>query len=731
MGLTILVASFAACSWRDDLDGERRPPEGADLEAWGAAPESTAPDSAHVAVDLFASRPLIAGHRRGALVIEAGSADFVKYIDGGVRTDWYRGLAIPQAEGGSTVVAASAVRGLAAELYFPIDNDPSGIERTGGSLSIRFRAKSAVKNQLVSVFLNEHKITDLRMPTADWQNYSLAASASAWVVGENKLRFYFRSAGEIEGRSSAAAFSRFVIGASLSDERAFEVGQGPPGAGPSRGLEVAAASRLSYYFQLPESASRLRMKVATEGEVSVRVRESTADVSRELWHGGQGQVDLDLGSLRGEIVRLDLISKGAAVWLAPRIVIDRLTGDEVAPELPKADRIVFWSVSSLRSDRLRSTPGRGFERFLDEAFVVPRMQAVVPSAGGANASAMLGRFRTRGRIEDEQKTLAERLQQNGFATALISGNGFVSKAAGFSQGFAHYDNPMRRQHHFGATTLWRQAKKFLLAHKKERTFVHIATVEGHIPYRPSSEAIERHWQLPAPFAPAKTLDLAAQLEAGRRPATETEKGYVRALYDASIRESSQAFALMLEELEALHLPGNTVVVLVGEHGEELWERGKFGHGNSLFQESLATPLAIRGVGLGALPAPREASTLDVAPTVLHLAGIERDAALQGQSVMRIQPTQAARPLFSGLPSGARSLRIGRYKLVLSARGELALFDLRRDAGEQSNLAVDRPIAVRALRVTLSAFVAFETTWSTARWGQPTAPLEAFARDLGF
>lgn len=703
-------------------------PEGATTaEPSHAAPEVVR-DSKELAIDLFASRPLITAHRRGALVIEAASPDFVKYIDGGVRGDWRRGVTIPSATGEEV---ASAVRGLAAEVYFPIDDDPGGIERTGDILSIRFRAKSAVKNQLVSVFLNERKLTDLRMPTTEWQTYAVKASAASWVHGENKLRFYFRTAGQIAGEPSAAAFSRFVIGSSIADELAFTTGLGASSTGPVKGLAVNAESRLSYYLQLPDADSSLVFEVATKTQAEVRIRKSGEGASRVLWTGSAQPAEVELRNLRGGLVRLDLISDGPAVWMKPRIVVDAQATTSRDEAIARADRIIFWSVSSLRSDRLRSPSGRGFQRFLDGALVVPRMQATVPSAGGSAASVMLGRFQTRGRVEPSQTTLAERLQEHGFATALISGNGFVSDAAGLAQGYGHYDNPMRRQHHFGAKTLWRQAKKFLLAHKDDRVFVHLATVEGHVPYRPSSESLERHWQLPPPFAPAKTLDLAAQLESGRKVATETEKSYVRALYDASIRDASSAFATMLEELTDLHLPGNTAIILVGEHGEELWERGRFGHGGSLFQESLVTPLAISGLGVEALVAPSHVTSLDVAPTVLDLAGLPIDMDMQGQSVLRTSQRRTSRPLFSGLSDGSRAVRLGRYKLVNASRGAPMLYDLQRDTGEQQDLAGNRPIAVRALRITLSAFVAFEEEWSTARWGQPSAPVEAFARDLGF
>ena len=121
----------------------------------------------------------------------------------------------------------------------------------------------------------------------------------------------------------------------------------------------------------------------------------------------------------------------------------------------------------------------------------------------------------------------------------------------------------------------------------------------------------------------------------------------------------------------------------------------------------------------------------MAPTILQLAGVVPDTNMQGQSVFLRASSHSPRPLFSGLADGSRAVLLGRYKLVNGAQSEPMLFNLRADVGEQHNLVGSRPIVVRALRITLSAFAAFEIEWSTARWGQPSAPFEAFARDLGF
>ncbi len=742
----LLALSFGTqCSWRDDLDGTRRKPEGLEEPATplrdGQVQEATIPPqppprpevdpSRQVAIDLFASRPLVDAYRKNSLVIDASTPAFIKYIDGGVRRDWKRGVTLEGSDGKPH--SAAILKGLAAEVYFPFDTSKGGISADNESIPIRFTAKSAVAKQLVSIFLNEHKITDLSMPTKDWNTYSLSAPTSHFVVGENKLRFYFRSAGEFAGQRSAAAFSKFVIGASLSDDNAFEAGVFNGEREKRVGLRTNAASRLSYSVKVPNALATLRIAIAGEAAYSIRVQGERASQSEEREKGtatkAWQQIEVDLGRYKDKIVRIDLLSEGPVTWSEGQITISR---EERRQSIEKApDRIIYWSVSSLRSDRLLDSVGRGFKQFVDAGFSISQLQASSPSAGGSHASSMLGRFRIRGSIAKEQKTLAESLQSAGYTTALISGNGFVNDSAGFSQGFDVYDNPMRRQHHFGAKTLWRQAKRFLLQHRKQRAFVHIATVEAHVPYRPSEDALRRQWVGAALFTAAKTLTLGVQIAQGRRVATAREKEFIRALYDASISDANSAFTAMLEELEELNLEGTTAIILAGDHGEQLWERGNYGHGDNLYQESLSTPFAIQSPTIKGFKAPKRGSSIDIFPTILDLAKIESRPDFQGLSLFDPPSRIDERPIFSGLADGSRAIRFGKYKLIYKAGGGIELYDMDADANEQNNIAQSHPVVARTLRITLATLVAYETAWSTSRWGQPSAPKEAFASDQGF
>ncbi len=721
-----------SCSSRDDLDGQRRTPEGAQKTSAPQESKTGETPKETVATDLFAGRPLFLGYRSGALVISAGSASFAKFIDGGTRRDWHRGLELADDKGESR--SASLVKGLAAEVYFPLDSDPGGIQKTGDALQIRFTALPAVENQLVSVFLNERKLGDLRMPKKEWQSYSMKAPAEAVVEGENKLRFYFRSTGKFGDIASAAAFQQFVVGGSLSDEEAFATKSHKLGGERKPSIVVDGATRLSTYLLVPKGKSTLSFSFAGQGKASLRIRSVGQSKSEERWTQAPSaeaweQATLALDSYAGRIVRLDFLSSDAMAWSGMAVWKLKLEEPSVKRKVP--NHIILWSVSSLRSDRLREEVGRAFQRFGDGNFRVPEAQTSVPTAGGSHATAMTGRMRVRSSIPDSYTTLAEHLQKSGYATALISGNGFVNDGAGFAQGFDHYDNPMRRQHHFGARTLWRQASRFLQKHKTQRSFVHVVTVEPHVPYRPSDEALAREWVLPAPFAPAKTLSLGEQIAKGKRVMSANERAYIRALYDATVADSGSAFAAMLDEVSELGLTGEVAIVLSGDHGEEMWERDTFGHGASLHQESLRTPLIISAPGVGALQPPRRASSIDLMPTLLDLAGLEPGPEVEGRSLLRSPAELELRPTLAAASDGSRSLQWAQYKLVHLPAGRLQLFDLKSDPAEQRDISQTHPMAARALRNLLATGLAYESVWSTARWGSLSSPREAFARDQGF
>ena len=71
---------------------------------------------------------------------------------------------------------------------------------------------------------------------------------------------------------------------------------------------------------------------------------------------------------------------------------------------------------------------------------------------------------------------------------------------------------------------------------------------------------------------------------------------------------------------------NTIVILVGDHGEEFMEKGRWGHNSEFHEEQTRTPLIVWVPGTGSSVSDQMTSHLDIAPTLLPLLGVTNPAA---------------------------------------------------------------------------------------------------------
>ncbi len=810
-----------SCRDRDDLDGRRRPIPGLDRVS---SPYQLSLAGKQPVFDLYDNRAAAVVHAHGAVVIECGSADMAKYVEGGYRSAWHLHATDGAAGGAAATRPVALFDGLGGTLHIPIDGHPGGVARASdGSITITVRARSAMPEQLVSVFLNEHRLGDIAMPKQSWQRYQIRAPADAVEAGENQLRFYFRHRGEIDARATAAALARVRVGApGPVDEPALTARSIERGGGRLDALSTDGPSRLSYYVTVPASQPALAFAYAqpaavadpgpaaaagepgsageqaanqdsatgqgAEGEgangalagaaLAVRVTAATGpdgDAARasagggagvQLWAGRAGaawrQATVDLSDHAGQLVRLDLISDGPVDWGRPQL----LSAPSPAPapalsELRSADHIIVWVVSALRADRVfgGEVPTPGFHTLAERGVSFPHAHSASPSPSAAHVALLSGRFPRGERMPEGIETLAERLTRAGYATALISGNGFVNDERGFARGFGVYENPMRRRHPFHARVLWQRARRVLQRHLDGQSFLYVVTVEPHLPYRPSSDSLAAEWSGAAMrFEPTDTIALAEAVSSGRETLTADECAYITALYDAEVRDADAAFGEMLRDLEQLGVAERTAVVLVSDHGEELWERGGFGHGGSLHQELTHVPLVVAPAGSLGPGGERAvsgcvdsaASTIDLHATVLGLAGLAAGPRVQGRDLLASDgasglracspasvapdswtpPAGYPRAIFGYLPGQARSVIVGRHKLIVPTYGRPQLYDLASDPDERADRYGQRPLVERYLRTVFGIGVGYETAWSRQRWGQPNNLQPAFSADHG-
>src|SRR5262249_61854 len=91
------------------------------------------------------------------------------------------------------------------------------------------------------------------------------------------------------------------------------------------------------------------------------------------------------------------------------------------------------------------------------------------------------------------------------------------------------------------------------------------------------------------------------------------------LYDGEIHVDDRLVGSVLDALARLGLDRRTLVVLLSDHGEELFERGTIGHGHSLYDELVRVPLVVRFPdGAPGRRVPQQVRAMDVFPTVLEV-----------------------------------------------------------------------------------------------------------------
>ncbi len=132
---------------------------------------------------------------------------------------------------------------------------------------------------------------------------------------------------------------------------------------------------------------------------------------------------------------------------------------------------------------------------------------------------------------------------------------------------------------------------------------------------------------------------------------------MRGLYDGAVASVDAAAGRILAALSRMGLDGRTIVVVVADHGETLWENGHGeGHGDHLFgDEGTHVPLVIYDPRA---PAGKRVSSIvrdvDLAPTLYELTGVTPAGPLDGASLVPLA-TGAASPEGAASPTQAGRL----------------------------------------------------------------------------
>jgi arylsulfatase A-like enzyme len=410
-----------------------------------------------------------------------------------------------------------------------------------------------------------------------------------------------------------------------------------------------------------------------------------------------------------------LVAGGLALALAAGLLLLR----SPAPRAPSAPRekpnVIVYLVDTLRADHLglygyeRDT-SPVLDRWAADAVVFDRAYAPSSWTKPSTVSLLSGLGPLRHRVEDrldvipsEVVLLSERLAEAGWTTEAVVTNPNVLPLWGFDRGFGAFEDIDSRGLRTRADHVLDHVIDRIGALGDEPFFFYVHLFDPHTPYEPPPPWDEK-------FPPRSDDPIERDVSA----------------YDAEIAFGDDQLQRLLDALKKQGIYDDTVLVFVSDHGEEMQEHGRKGHGKSLFQEVVRVPLLIKlpgGAHAGERVAARVTLT-DVVPTLLDVLGEPVPAGLDGRSLMGLlgeapDAALAERPVFLSLDLAWTSDRTELVRGVVSGSDkylrrirpepEELLFDLGRDPGETDDLAARAGDRVARLSEALDAELARRST----------------------
>lgn len=379
-------------------------------------------------------------------------------------------------------------------------------------------------------------------------------------------------------------------------------------------------------------------------------------------------------------------------------------GTEVGPY--RGAPIVLISIDTLRADHL---PAYGYDKVATPAIdalardgiVFENAYSSIPLTLPSHGTMLTGLLPPNHGVRDNtgytldtarHAHLPLQLKAAGYATGGFVSSFVLRGDTGISAGFDAYDSvvqaergsPLDIAQRPGAET--RQiATPWLREHARGPFFLFFHLYEPHTPYTPAE-----------PFA----------------------SRYAGKPYDGEIASADAEVGALLDELRSLGVYDRAVILLVADHGEGLGEHGEGHHGVMLYRSTVHVPMIVK------LPKRERAGTrvatpvglVDLAPTVLALAGVESDARFDGRSLFA--PADAQRAIYaeSYYPrlhygwSDLQAVYDASWSLIDGPTPEL--FDLRADPKQERSVLLDNRRELARLREEV------------AKWNRPLAAPEA-------
>lgn len=401
-------------------------------------------------------------------------------------------------------------------------------------------------------------------------------------------------------------------------------------------------------------------------------------------------------------------------------------------EVPRPRAAILIVVDTLRRDHLSLY---GYERattphldaLLRESVVFENAHANAPWTLPSVASLMTstppprhGAEEENLRLDPDLPTLAGAFAAQDWLSAAFVTHIFVSSLYGLDEGFVEFRETSinwnrERNVQLTAREVNNYVQPWLDRHAEAPSFLYVHVFDPHWDYVPPEPFSARYTDPDYDGAPSGTYEYIRPFQT---PAMQMSRAELRnsiGLYDGEIAFTDAELGRLFRHLRELGIWNDLLLIVTADHGEGFEEHGWMGHTRTLYEELLRVPLIVK------LPGGRPEGwrarvdetvpLIDLAPTILELAGLRIPDTFMGQSLVPLMRAPGpARPVV------ARTLRIFQRVALIDAGWKLIhdlgappprdeLYRLAEDPGETESLTSREPERARRLRERLLASVA--------------------------
>jgi len=613
------------------------------------------------------------------------------------------------------------------------------------SLYVYSPSAQTAKIYVGNTALDSHRVTQ------GWQQLDVPLPSELIKPSETRLGIGFSKKGSIPGRSGSAyaALKWAYIGPSgtkISPESGTLV--------KKTGFSIEKNSAITQLIY-PYPGSTLKLNASSSDptcklELDLNAVGNGNSGKKSLNKKVSGAISLDLSPVEDKLAKLHISTTCTTPVTVTQLSITRTrTQTMPAPTVETAPKhVLFWLIDNARTDRYTlynpktrvKTPV--ITKLGNDGVVFDNAYISGTESRVSHATIWTGMYPKQHRflkgtsvIQSKLITLGEAMRDTGLNSVAWTSNGNISKKWGFGQGGSVFKNHLHIHRRLDAESLANQAISFIKENYQDPFFVYLGTIDAHVTWRSHQPWLKQYHPEPysGPFmknVPGPMWDKAA---ANPTAVSKSDRKRALAIYDSTISFNDQQLGRVLDTLDELGIREDTMIVITADHGEELWEHGRIGHGATLRDTVVGVPYLINYPKLFKA-GTRIREGVDVAsllPTMIAARAKKVPRSMQAAPVIDL-----AQGRDGGYPSPSIAtqyevshvIRSEEYKLWIGSKGEPKLF-LPKLRPERNSAANEFPNAVRWLTDGLSFFLEHQSHWRQSDWGNVMNHSAVLASDL--